>query len=71
VNAYVTSALGVVVFDLDKLMRVCSFGVRLWMHVIRDLKADYWAVVRCRAAIIRQVAVIDGFLGAAASRSRC
>lgn len=61
-DAIVAAASGVVVFDLDRLERVSSFGVRLWLHVIRELKAEYWAMVRCRPIIARQIAAIEGFM---------
>ena len=41
----------VVVFDLDEMTRVTSFGVREWMVGLKSLTADYYCFARCRPSI--------------------
>jgi len=52
----------VLVFNLDEVHRVSSFGVRIWIHVVRELTAEYWAVARARPAMLEQLGNIDGIL---------
>lgn len=54
---------GTVVFDLEALLRITSFGVREWMAALRGLRADYYAFTRCRPALIAQFNMVEGFAG--------
>ncbi len=54
---------GAVVFDLNDVHRVTSFGVREWISALRQLEADYYAFVRCHPAILSQFNMVAGFGG--------
>lgn len=61
--AVVESAQGVVVFDLDQVNRISSFGVGRWVQALRGLPDSYYCFVRCRPAIVAQFNMISGFAG--------
>lgn len=52
-------------FNLAGLQRFNSFGVRIWMDVMRDLAAASSSLtfVECAPSVIDQLNMINGFLG--------
>ena len=54
---------GVVVFDLEKVTRVTSFGVREWLRGLAKIRAKYYCFINCRPAIVSQFNMIVGFGG--------
>ena len=51
----------VVVFDLDGVRRITSYGVLQWVKALKDLRARYYAFMRCRPSIVRQFNMVAGF----------
>src|SRR3954466_1498321 len=45
---------GVVVFDLDGVRRIMSYGVRQWVSAFRESTLGYHCFVRCRPAVVSQ-----------------
>lgn len=59
-----TAGLGqVVVFDLDGIERITSFGVRDWKCALQTLSAEYWCFINCRPAMTAQFNMVNGFGG--------
>lgn len=56
-------ARGIVVIDLDGVSRLSSYGVRQWLKMVKDLKADYCCFVRARPAMIMQFNLMSNFAG--------
>jgi tRNA A-37 threonylcarbamoyl transferase component Bud32 len=54
-------AASVVVFDLDQLVRISSFGVSQWVLALEGLTADYYCFVRVRPAIVDQFNMVRAF----------
>lgn len=54
---------GWVIFDLDGLIRVTSFGVREWVAAITQLDVDFYAFVNCRPAVVVQFNMVARFGG--------
>ena len=52
---------GTVVFDLDGVLRVTSFGVREWMTALLALRAEYYCFIRCRPSVVNQFNMVNGF----------
>ena len=52
---------GVVVFDLDGVSRITSFGVRVWINMLSRLQADYYCFINCHAAMLWQFNLVAGF----------
>lgn len=52
-----------VVFDLDEVHRITSYGVREWVRAMESLPAPYYGFVRCRPAILAQFNMVSGFAG--------
>jgi hypothetical protein len=55
------SAADVVVFDLDGVRRITSYGVLQWVKALKDLRSRYYAFMRCRPSIVRQFNMVAGF----------
>ena len=53
----------VIVFDLDNVQRITSFGVRQWVSALKDLNAEYYAFLNCRPAIVSQFNMVANFGG--------
>jgi hypothetical protein len=51
----------VVVFDLDQLVRISSFGVSQWVLALEGLTADYYCFVRLRPSIVDQFNMVRAF----------
>lgn len=51
----------VVVFDLGAVRSVTSRGVRRWMKMLDDLSAPYYCFTNCRAAVVDQFNLVEGF----------
>lgn len=51
----------IVVFDLDGVRRITSYGVLQWVKALKDLRARYYAFMRCRPSIVRQFNMVAGF----------
>lgn len=62
-NKAVEGVNGVVIFDLDELVTVTSFGVRQWLAGLRRLRADYYAFIHCRPAVVAQFNMVTNFGG--------
>ncbi len=56
-------ARGVVVFDLDEVKKITSYGVREWIKAMKELACDYYCFVRCRPSIIMQFNMMSQFAG--------
>jgi tRNA A-37 threonylcarbamoyl transferase component Bud32 len=54
---------GAVVFDLDGVLRITSFGVREWLLALRALRADYYCFVKCRPMLVSQMNTVRRFAG--------
>lgn len=54
---------GAVVFDLDGVHRITSYGVREWVSAFRDVQLSYSCFVRCRPAVVAQFNMVAGFGG--------
>src|SRR5215472_9554311 len=52
-----------IVFDFDHVSRITSYGVREWVHALKDLEADYVCFVNCRPAIVSQFNMVSNFGG--------
>lgn len=52
-----------VMFDLDNVHRITSYGVRQWVRAMAELTASYYGFVRCRPAIVSQFNMVSGFGG--------
>jgi hypothetical protein len=55
------SSADVVVFDLDGVRRITSYGVLQWVKALKDLRSRYYAFMRCRPSIVRQFNMVAGF----------
>jgi hypothetical protein len=53
----------VVVFDLEGVQRITSYGVREWIKTLRELTCEYYCFVKCRPAMIMQFNLVAGFAG--------
>ncbi len=51
----------VVIYDLDGVRRITSYGVLQWVKALKDLRARYYAFMRCRPSIVRQFNMVAGF----------
>ncbi len=56
-----TQGARVVVFDLDRVRGMTSYGIREWMTALSLVGAPYYGYVRCRPAVVSQFNMIDGF----------
>lgn len=54
---------GVVVFDLDGVRRITSFGVREWLGALKTLAAEAYCFVNARPALVSQLNMVVGFAG--------
>ncbi len=54
-------AASIVVFDLDQLVRISSFGLSQWVLALEGLTADYYCFVRVRPAIVDQFNMVRAF----------
>ena len=52
-----------VVFDLDGVRKITSFGIREWVQAIKVVPAGYVGYLRCRPALISQFNMISAFAG--------
>lgn len=50
-----------VIFDLDGVKRITSYGVREWMALLSGLAADYLGFIHCRPAMLSQFNMVAGF----------
>ena len=50
-----------VVFDLDGVDRITSFGVREWIESLQRVNAEYYAFIRCRPSIVTQFNMVADF----------
>ncbi len=62
-NARVLSPSGaeVVIYDLDGVKRITSYGVLQWVKALKELRANYYGFIRCRPCIVRQFNMVAGF----------
>src|SRR5688500_18673413 len=52
----------VVVFDLEGVRRISSFGVREWIKALKVIPAvSYYCFVRCRPAVMSQFNMVGKF----------
>lgn len=54
---------GAVVFDLDDVHRVTSFGVREWISALRQVEATSYAFINARPSVVAQFNMVGGFAG--------
>ncbi len=50
-----------VVFDMDAVTRVTSYGVREWINALKALDADYYCFIRCRPSLIVNFNLVSNF----------
>lgn len=50
-----------VMFDLDGVERVTSYGVIVWLAALKALDGKQYAFARCRPSIVRQLNMVTGF----------
>ncbi len=55
------SGAEVVIYDLDGVKRITSYGVLQWVKALKDLRARYYGFMRCRPCIVRQFNMVAGF----------
>ncbi len=60
-QALVPGAAEVVVYDLDAVKRITSYGVLQWVKALKELRARYYGFMRCRPCIVRQFNMVAGF----------
>jgi hypothetical protein len=53
----------VLLFDMEEVRKVTSFGVREWLEGLKSLRAEYYGFARCRPAVVAQFNMVSGFLG--------
>ncbi len=51
----------IVLYDLDGVKRITSYGVLQWVKGLKELKAQYYGFLRCRPCIVRQFNMVAGF----------
>ncbi len=51
----------VVIYDLDGVKRITSYGVLQWVKALKELRARYYGFMRCRPCIVRQFNMVAGF----------
>src|SRR3954454_10396308 len=52
----------IIVFDLEGVTRITSYGVREWMNALRGLPSDsYYCFVRARPTIVSQFNMVAKF----------
>lgn len=56
-------AAAIVVFDLDGLVRISSYGLAQWVLALEALAADYYCFVRVRPPIVDQFNMVRTFGG--------
>ncbi len=61
VQALLPQNAEVVVYDLDGVRRITSYGVLQWVKMLREVRARYYAFMRCRPSIVRQFNMVSGF----------
>jgi eukaryotic-like serine/threonine-protein kinase len=54
---------GVVVFDLDGVNRITSYGVREWLSTLSQLRFSWLGFANVRPAMVSQFNMISGFAG--------
>jgi serine/threonine-protein kinase len=52
-----------VVFDLDGIRRVTSFGVREWILALQALPTDHYYFIHCRPSVVAQLNLVSNFSG--------
>jgi serine/threonine protein kinase len=52
-----------VVFDLEAIDRITSYGVREWTTLLRELPPDYYCFVRVPPVMVAQFNMVSGFGG--------
>jgi serine/threonine-protein kinase len=52
-----------VVFDLDGVRRITSFGVREWILALQSLPTDYYFFIHCRPSWVAQLNMVSNFSG--------
>ncbi|MCP4446586.1 MAG: hypothetical protein GY811_14760 [Myxococcales bacterium] len=64
-NELSTLLRGKVALDLSGITRVTSFGVRAWLDLLADTRADALTLyfLRCSSAVVAQLGMIRGFSG--------
>jgi len=60
-QALLPSGADVVVYDLDGVKRITSYGVLQWVKALKELRARYYGFMRCRPCIVRQFNMVAGF----------
>ncbi len=63
VGALAGGLTGAVVFDLDEVRRITSYGVREWMRALKQLTAAYVGFINVRPALVSQFNMVAGFAG--------
>jgi serine/threonine protein kinase len=51
------------IFDLDQVTRVTSYGVREWLAMLDGIKASYYCFIKARPAVVMQFNVVTYFSG--------
>lgn len=60
-QALLPSGADVVLYDLDGVKRITSYGVLQWVKALKELRARYYGFMRCRPCIVRQFNMVAGF----------
>ena len=60
-QALVPDGAKIVIFDLEGVHRITSYGVLQWVKALKTLGANYYAYARCRPSIVRQFNMVAGF----------
>jgi serine/threonine protein kinase len=50
-----------IVFDLDGVKRITSFGVREWIEALKALPVEQYYFIRCRPALVSQFNMVANF----------
>jgi len=50
-----------VIYDLDAVKRITSYGVLQWVKALKELRTKYYGFMRCRPCIVRQFNMVAGF----------
>jgi serine/threonine protein kinase len=52
-----------VIFDLDGVRRITSYGVREWLQMLQSVRADYYCFVKVRPPLMAQFNMVSSFGG--------
>lgn len=61
IQSLLPASADAVIYDLDGVKRITSYGVLQWVKALKELRAKYYGFMRCRPCIVRQFNMVAGF----------